>query len=257
MILMASDNTFSHTSHTLAFNPHVSIDCVIFGFDGERLKILLIERSISEVNGNFSDKKLPGSIIYQDEDLDTAANRVLHELTGLKNIYLYQFHSFGDPKRSSNIRDKNWLEKTTNMKIGRIVTVGYLALIKISRRIIFESESTTARWYDVETLNHTKLAFDHNLIAEEALKHIRHNVLLQPHILFELLPRKFTMTQLRNLYDLILETKSDVRNFQKKVLQIEGLEQLDEVQKNVPYRAPRLYRFNKKKAKNSKLKLSF
>ena len=232
------------TSHGLTYNPHVSIDCVIFGFDGERLKVLLIERTINEVNGYYSDKKLPGSIIYEDEGLDTAAIRVLHELTGLKNIFLRQFHSFGDPHRTNNPRDKNWLEETTKMKIGRIVTVGYLALIKISRKIIFESESTTARWYDVDALESMKLAFDHNLIAKEALKHIRHQVMLQPHMLFELLPRKFTMTQLRNLYDLVLETKSDVRNFQKKML-----EQLDEVQKNVPYRAPRLYRFNKKKAR--------
>lgn len=236
------------TKKDLTYNPHVSIDCVIFGFDGERLKVLLIERTISEVSGEYSDKKLPGSIIYQDEDLDTAATRVLYELTGLKNIFLHQFHSFGDPKRTSNPRDINWLEKTTKMKIGRIVTVGYLALIKISRKIIFESENTTARWYDVESLNSMKLAFDHNEIAEEALKYIRNQVVLQPHMLFELLPRKFTMTQLRNLYDLITETKSDVRNFQKKMLLIDGLEQLDEVQKNVPYRAPRLYRFNKRKA---------
>lgn len=246
---MTDSPILSQQTHTLEYNPHVSIDCVVFGFDGENLKILLIERNISEVNGNFSDKKLPGSIIYQDEDLDTAASRVLFELTGLKNIFLRQFHSFGDPYRTSNPRDKNWLEKTTNMKIGRIVTVGYLALIKISRKIIFESENTTARWYDVRSLANMKLAFDHNQITEQALKHIRHEVMLQPYTLFELLPRKFTMTQLRNLYDLILETKSDVRNFQKKMLQIEGLEQLDEVQKNVPYRAPRLYRFNKKKAK--------
>lgn len=254
---MANSKTSQDTLHTLAYNPHVSVDCVIFGFDGERLKILLIERTISEVNGNYSDKKLPGSIIYQDEDLDTAAIRILNELTGLKNIFLYQFHSFGDPKRTSNPRDKNWLEKTTKMEIGRIVTVGYLALIKISRKIIFESENTTARWYDVGSLANMKLAFDHNQIAEEALRHIRHQVMLQPYMLFELLPRKFTMTQLRNLYDLVLETKSDVRNFQKKMLLIDGLEQLDEVQKNVPYRAPRLYRFNKRKAKIAKFKPGF
>lgn len=249
---MANNKTSHQTPNILGYNPHVSVDCVIFGFDGERLKILLIERNISEVNGNYSDKKLPGSIIYQDEDLDTAAIRILNELTGLKNIFLHQFQSFGDPKRTSNPRDKNWLEKTTRMEIGRIVTVGYMALIKISRKIIFESESTTARWYDVSALANMKLAFDHNQIAEEALKHIRRQVMLQPYMLFELLPRKFTMTQLRNLYDLVLGTKSDVRNFQKKVLLIDGLEQLDEVQKNVPYRAPRLYRFNKSKAKIEK-----
>lgn len=231
------------------YNPHVSVDCVVFGFDGEKLKVLLIERTIDESNAFYSDKKLPGSIIYEDEDLDTAAIRILNELTGLKNIFLSQFHSFGDPKRNSNPRDKNWLEKTTKMQIGRIVTVGYVALIKISRKIVFESESTTARWYDINTLSKMNLAFDHNQITEEALKHIRHKVMLEPHVLFELLPQKFTMTQLRNLYDIILETKSDVRNFQKKMLLIDGLEALDEVQRNVPYRAPRLYRFDKKKAK--------
>ncbi len=233
----------------LVYNPHVSVDCVVFGFNGENLKVLLIERMSSEFDDNFSDKKLPGSIIYEDENLDTAATRILNELTGLKNIFLSQFHSFGDPMRTSNPRDKNWLEKTTKMKIGRIVTVGYVALIKISRKIIFESENTTAKWYDIKSLDTMKLAFDHNKIAQEALKHIRHQLTLEPYILFELLPQKFTMTQLRHLYDIIMEKKSDVRNFQKKILQIEGIEQLDEVQKDVPYRAPRLYRFNKKKQK--------
>lgn len=233
----------------IKYNPHVSVDCVVFGFDGEKLKILLIERTINEFQNNLSDKKLPGSIIYEDENLDTAAARILNELTGLKNIFLSQFQSFGDPYRTSNPRDVNWLEKTTKMKIGRIVTVGYVALIKISRKIIFESESTTARWYDIKSLASMKLAFDHNRIAEEALKHIRRQVMLEPYMLFELLPQKFTMTQLRNLYDIVVETKSDVRNFQKKMLQTEGLIQLDEVQKDVPYRAPRLYKFDKKKAK--------
>jgi hypothetical protein len=238
------------------YNPHISVDCSVFGFDGKQLKVLLIERNIGGDNGDsFSDKKLPGSIIYEDEDLDTAAVRILHELTGLKNIYLSQFRCFGDPKRTSNPRDKNWLERTTKMQIGRIVTVGYVALIKISRKIIFQSENTTARWYDVKMLPSMALAFDHNLIACEALAHIRRQVMLEPHILFELLPQKFTMTQLRNLSDIVLGTKSDVRNFQKKMLQVEGLEQLDEVQKNVPYRAPKLYRFDKKKAKSTRIKI--
>src|SRR5690554_3403511 len=98
---MIDNKVSQETSQPIAYNPHVSIDCVVFGFDGEKLKILLIERTIREGDGNYSDKKLPGSIIYQDEDLDTAATRVLNELTGLKNIFLHQFHSFGDPKRTS------------------------------------------------------------------------------------------------------------------------------------------------------------
>lgn len=229
--------------------PYVSIDCVIFGFDGEKLKILLIERTISNAEKGLSDKKLPGSIIFEDEDLDDAATRILNDLTGLKNIYLSQFRSFGNPERANKTRDKQWLERTTKLKIGRLVTVAYVALIKINRKIIFESENTTARWYDLKSLSEMQLAFDHNQIAIEALKFIRNKIQYESHTLFELLPNKFTMTQLRNLYDTILETKSDVRNFQKKMLQVEGLEKLDEVQKDVPYRAPRLYRYNKKKIK--------
>ena len=100
------------------YNPHVSVDCVVFGFDGEKLKVLLIERTINEEEGFYSDKKLPGSIIYEEEDLDSAAKRILTELTGLKNVFLTQFQSFGDPDRTNNPRDINWLEKTTQMKIG-------------------------------------------------------------------------------------------------------------------------------------------
>ena len=232
------------------YNPHVSVDCVVFGFDGEKLKILLIERTIEEQN--FSDKKLPGSIIFEEEDLDEAATRILNELTGLKNIYLSQFHSFGNPNRTKNVRDRYWLERLTQMKIGRIVTVGYVALIKISRKIIFQSENTTANWYDIGSLKSFELAFDHNEIAETALEYIRHKVKSEPSMLFELLPQKFTMTQLRNLYDNVMGITSDVRNFKKKILQMEGLEPLDEVQKDVPYRAPRLYRFDKKTHKKSK-----
>ena len=125
--------------------PYVSIDCVIFGFDGEELKILLIERNISNAEKGLSDKKLPGSIIFEDEDLDDAAYRILNDLTGLKNIYLTQFRSFGDPERANKPRDKQWLERTTQLKIGRLVTVAYVALIKINRRIIFQSENTTAK----------------------------------------------------------------------------------------------------------------
>ncbi len=232
------------------YNPHVSVDCVVFGFDGGKLKILLIERTIEEQN--FSDKKLPGSIIFEEEDLDEAASRILNELTGLKNIYLSQFRCFGNPNRTKDVRDRNWLERLTRMKIGRIVTVGYVALIKISRKIIFESENTAANWYDIDSLKSFQLAFDHNEIADTALEYIRHKVKSEPLMLFELLPQKFTMTQLRNLHDSIMGTTSDVRNFKKKVMQMEGLEQLDEVQKDVPYRAPRLYRFDKKLYKKSK-----
>lgn len=230
------------------YNPHVSVDCVVFGYDYDegKLKVLLIERSIVEKEGDYNDKKIPGSIIYKDEDLDEAAVRVLNELTGLKNLFLYQFKTFGDPKRTSNPRDIQWLEDTMSLRIGRVITVGYVSLIKINKKIIFESENTSAKWYDVYEVLKTPLAFDHNLILDTALRFMRQFVIFNPALFFELLPKKFTMTELRTLHDTLLDTKSDVRNFQKKMLMIRGLIPLGEVKKNVPYRAPKLYRFDNK-----------
>ena len=229
------------------YNPHISVDCVVFGFDGEKLKVLLIERSINEQNEIYNDKKLPGSIILTDEDLDDAASRVLNELTGLKNIYLSQFKSFGSPVRTANPRDVLWLERTTKMKIGRIVTVAYVALIKIDRKIVFNAEDTSANWYDVNEIANVQLAFDHNRIIKDGLLHIRHRLDLEPHLLFELLPNKFTISQLRALYDVVHQTRSDVRNFHKKAIQMPYLVMLDEIEEGVPHRAARLYKFDKKK----------
>lgn len=231
------------------YNPHVSVDCVVFGFDGEKLKVLLIERTIDEQGELYNDKKLPGSIILENEKLDAAANRILNELTGLKNIYLSQFHSFGDPNRTKNPRDIFWLENTTKLKIGRIVTVGYVALIKISRKLQFKSENMGVNWFDVDGLDKIRLAFDHDNIIKEGLEHIRRSLALEPHLFFELLPRKFTLSQLRILNDTIYQTRSDVRNFQKKVNQMPYVVALDEKEKNVPHRAARLYKFDKQKYK--------
>src|SRR5665647_2259188 len=154
------------------YNPHISVDCVVFGFDGEKLKVMLIERSIDEQNELYNDKKLPGSIILTDEDLDDAASRVLNELTGLKNIYLSQFKSFGSPSRTTNPRAVLWLERTTQLKIGRIVTVAYVALIKIDRKLVFNAEDTSANWYDVNEIANIQLAFDHNQIIENGLQYL-------------------------------------------------------------------------------------
>lgn len=232
-------------SNEIIYNPHVSVDCVVFGFDGEKIKVLLIERSIKEDNSLYNDKKLPGSIILNDEDLDEAASRVLTELTGLKNIYLSQFLSFGSPYRTKNPRDILWLENTTKLKVGRIVTVAYVALIKIDRKILSNSEETSANWYYLDDLSKMNLAFDHAEIINKGLAHIRNNMDIEPYLLFELLPRKFTISQLRSLYDTIHQTRSDVRNFHKKVAQWPYVVALDETEKDVPHRAARLYKYKK------------
>jgi len=232
-------------SNSNLYNPHISVDCVVFGFDGEKLKVLLIERSFDEQNELYNDKKLPGSIILNDEDLDEAASRVLNELTGLKNIYLSQFRSFGSPNRMNDPRDVLWLERTTQLKIGRIVTVAYVALIKIDRKIVFNADDYSANWCDVNEIKSMSLAFDHIQIIEKGLEHIRHQLDVEPHLLFELLPKKFTISQLRILHDVVHQTRSDVRNFQKKVAQMPYLLMLDEVEEGVPHRAARLYKYKK------------
>ncbi len=232
-------------ANEIIYNPHVSVDCVVFGFDGEKLKVLLIERTIAENNELFNDKKLPGSIILADEDLDKAASRVLTELTGLKNIYLSQFRSFGGPDRTKNPRDILWLENTMQLKIGRIVTVAYVALIKIDRKIQFKSEIAQANWYDLNDVATMNLAFDHAEIINKGMQHIRHNLDIEPYLLFELLPRKFTITQLQSLYDTVHQTRSDVRNFRKKVSQWPHVVALDELEEGVAHRAARLYKYKK------------
>ena len=225
------------------YNPYVSVDCVVFGFDGKDLNVLLIERHIQETDCDYSDKKLPGSIIYMDENLDEAAARVLTELTGLKNIPLSQFHSFGNPERSGNSRDVLWLEKTTHTKIERIVTIGYVALIKINRKITLDSEDRSANWYNVRDIERMNLAFDHSLIISKGLEYVKHWFSVEPDLMFKLLPRKFTLSQLRLLYDAVNLTKSDVRNFQKKVMQWKSIVMLNEFEKNVPHRAARLFKY--------------
>ena len=233
-------------SQIRSYNPYVSIDCVVFGFDGKDLKVLLIKRHIEENTGEYNDKKLPGSIIYMDEDLDEAATRVLAELTGLKNIPLSQFHSFGNPLRTGNPRDILWLERTMKTKIERIVTIGYVALIKINRKITLNSQNTSAAWYNVDEMKEMNLAMDHNLIVQKGLDHIKWWLNAEPHLMFKLLPTKFTVSQLRLLYDEINQTKSDVRNFQKKINQWHNLVMLDEFEKGVPHRAGRLYKYQNK-----------
>ena len=111
-------------------NNHISVDCVVIGFDGEQLKVLLVKRA-GEDNGEvYHDMKLPGSLIYMDEALDEAAQRVLYELTGLKNVNLMQFKAFGSKNRTSNPKDVRWLERAMQSKVERIVTIAYLSMVK-------------------------------------------------------------------------------------------------------------------------------
>lgn len=225
-------------------NNHISVDCVVLGFDGEQLKVLLIRRAGEEDGEVFHDMKLPGSLIYMDEDLDEAARRVLHELTGLKHIKLVQFKAFGSKDRTKNPKDVHWLERAIRSKVDRIVTIAYLSLVKIDRNLNSEIDDLQACWValpDIKTL-----AFDHNLIICEAMAYVRRYAEADPSVLFDLLPRKFTVAQLRILFELVYGKPIDVRNFHKKISQMEYIVPLEEKQQGVPHRAARYYRFDKK-----------
>jgi 8-oxo-dGTP diphosphatase len=231
-------------------NPHVSVDCVIFGFDAGKLKVLLIEREKipnSRLRGH--KLKLPGSLISENEDLDTSAIRTLKELTGLDNIFMKQFGVFGSPDRLRPAEDLAWLRKTSGMNVDRVVTIAYYSLIKIS-----ESNITSKTiWLPVNEL--PDLIFDHNRIISKALDVLRLEIRSQP-LCFELLPKKFTIRQMQDLYEAILDVNLDNRNFRKKIKPLKFLILLPEW--GVNHKPARLYRFDKKfYEKHRKVKSGF
>lgn len=227
-------------------NPHISVDCVLIGFDGEDLSVLLVKRQ-GVVDKDFCDTKLPGSLIYMDENLDEAAERVLSELTGLRNIKLEQFKTFGDKDRTSNPKDVLWLERLHSLKVpvDRIVSVGYLSLQKVNSKALFPSYKYEPCWRPVKELG--ELAFDHVQIIKEALLYIRNKAELNPSFLFSLLPKKFTAAQMRRLFELVYDKVFDVRNFHKRIAQMPYVVALDEKERGVAHRAARYYKFDKNK----------
>ena len=220
---------------------HVSVDCVVFGFDGQSLNVLLVKRNTEKAEG--LDLKLPGSLIYQDEDANIAAYRVLKELTGINKMALRQFKSFTSPQRTSNPDDVKWLEYEYNNKIDRLITISYLSLCKIDRKLNVVSKYKTVKWCPVDKL--PKMPFDHNQIVEESLEEIRRWLESEPSVVFELLPSKFTAAQLRRLYETVYRKSYDVRNFHKKIAGMEYIVLTDEWQSGVSHRAARFYKFDK------------
>ncbi|MDR0430380.1 MAG: NUDIX domain-containing protein [Tannerellaceae bacterium] len=222
--------------------PHVSVDCVLLGIDNEQLCVLLVERR--NAGTGKTEYKLPGSIIFETEDLDEAAYRVLNEATGLKRIQLKQFRSFGSPTRTSKKEDAAWLERAYAMKIGRLVTIAYLALCKV-RKAKPEQKQGVVQWTPVKKLPH--LPFDHKEIIQEAIKEICAWIEVEPSIVFNYLPSLFTALQLRRTYEVIYDKELDVRNFHKKMNSLPYVVATDEMEKGVAHRSARFYRFDKVK----------
>lgn len=225
------------------FCPYVSVDCVLLGINEDKLSVLLVERKLLE--NNAVGYKLPGSLIYETEELDDAALRVMKEAVGYTQMSLRQFHTFGSVARTANKEDILWLEKESHTKVTRIVTVVYLALSKKGKTVNSLDEHETMRWFPVEDL--PDLPFDHKSIIEESVNEIRNWVEREPAIIYEYLPSKFTAFQLRRTYEIIYNKKFDVRNFQKKMNLLGYIVPTDEMEVGVPHRAARYYRFNKVK----------
>ncbi len=238
-------------------NHSLSVDCVVFGFNGQALKVLLVERRYrtSQV-GEPREYKLPGSMILEAETLPTAATRVLAEMTGLRNVYLRQTHIFSDPHRVEG-EELRWINEYHNVAAQRVVTVGYYALVKLDDRMIEHTTSKGAHWAEVDSIRH--LAMDHKLILADALEVLCGEITSSP-IAFELLPRKFTIRALQSLYAAILGIEIDNRNFRKKILTSGFLTPTGEKEKEVSHKPAEYYTFNKaafNKAAKRKFKLGF
>lgn len=202
----------------------ITIDCVVFGFDKGQLKVLLIEHAEGISKGKWA---LPGGWIKEEESIDHAAQRLLRELTGLNNIYLEQLKAFGEPNR---------------FPLGRVLTIGYYALIKIDDFDIKAGfTASDVQWYTINEV--PELIYDHNIILNYSLKHLRNRVKQAP-IGFNLLPEKFTLLELMQLYEEILGITLDKSNFRRKILRMKLLQDLDEKQKDVSHRAAKLYSFD-------------
>jgi 8-oxo-dGTP diphosphatase len=207
--------------------PALAVDCVVFGLDEDELRLLLVERNLEPFAERWA---LPGGFVRLEETLEEAARRELEEETGITRLYLEQLYTF-----SAIHRDPR----------ERVVTVAYYALVKLSdHQVQAATDARSAAWFSVSDL--PALAFDHADIVQTANTRLKGKVRYEP-IGFELLPRKFTLSQLQRLYEVILERELDKRNFRKKILGMDLLIELDEVQSGVAHRAARLYSFDEKK----------
>lgn len=223
------------------FLPHLSVDCVVFGFHDGHLKVLLLELSDTD------EWCLPGGFVQHTEHLDAAAVRTVNQRTGLKDIYLRQFYAFGDPLRQKG-QDKTKIlkgAKPDSWILKRFITVGYWALVEYSKAVpIPDQFSSQCCWVNVTKI--PSLILDHNLIVEKALRSLRLSLNDYP-VGKDLLSEKFTMPELQRLYETVLNKKLDRRNFQKQILSMGILQRLKEKKKGGAHKSPFLYRFDKRK----------
>ena len=228
--------------------PNISVDCVIFGFQENQLKVLLLKFRNSDI------WSLPGGFISREEDVDEAAKRVLWQRTGLENIYLQQFHTFGDLKRNIGAIEKH---EEINLAMGRslddlswlshrYITVGYYALVEYSKvNVTLNDVSDDSAWMDVDDV--PELFLDHNQILKTGLAHLRESIDTKL-AAFNLLAETFTMSELQQVYEMILGKELVRTNFQRKMLSLDILERIEKKYTGGAHKAPYLYRLDRKKA---------
>lgn len=204
----------------------LAVDCIIFGFDNEDLKILLIKRDFEPEKGKWS---LIGGFLKRSETLDDAATRILFKLTGVRDIYMEQFYAYSEVDRDPK---------------ERTISVSYFALINIKDHDEDLIENYNAKWFSVKKA--PKLIFDHDLMLEKAKRRLKRRTITVP-IGFELLPEKFTMPQLKKLYEVILDKNLDKRNFINKIIKLDILIKLDEKDKTTSTKGAFLYKFDQEK----------
>ena len=219
---------------------NLSIDCVVLGFDNDqKLKVLLIKKFINERNDfQFA---LPGDLVGLKEDLLSGAKRILKSLTSLEDIYLKQFYTFGNPDRTKHKKDQSWLKMYRQQPEERVITVGYIALVKMEEYTPHPSSfAIDAEWIELSQVSED-LAFDHNLILEKGLKYLREQ--LDHQLISNLLPSKFTLSQLQRLYEILLDEKLDKRNFRKNISKESLIIKTNEKQKGVAHKPAHLYTY--------------
>ncbi|MBM3432879.1 MAG: NUDIX hydrolase [Bacteroidetes bacterium] len=205
--------------HQSYFKIALSVDCVIFGYAEKELQVLVIKSDLKEFAGQWS---LLGDLVRPEENIDKASYRVLEERTGLKNVYLEQVQAFGECKRHPS---------------GRVVTIAYYSLLDISNHKLQLSDNDLC-WRPVRSLR--KMAFDHRQILDTCLQRLREQVFEKP-LLFNLLPNKFALRNLQELYESVLGETLDRRNFRKKIAVKEWLQETGEMERSVLHRPGRLY----------------
>lgn len=213
-------------------HPSVTTDCVIFGFDGTKLKVLLIERGLEPFKGKWA---FPGGFLKMDESAEEGALRELQEETGLTGAYIRQFHTFSAPDRDPR---------------ERVITIAYYALVRL-QEVKGGDDAAKAQWFSLDEV--PTLAFDHDQILRKAERELRKQIHFEP-IGFELLPEKFTMKALQQLYEAILNVKFDRRNFYNKMQHLGILNQLDETMKQPAKKDAYLYTFNQEMYEDMKQK---